>query len=1356
MSRVSPSLLVVTLILSATIFAGCPWLFPPGPDKTGEQVKPSAAFSADPKTGTVPLRVQFTDQSAPGSSPISKWEWTFGDGLRSSERNPSHVYNFPGLFTVSLTVTTALGSDTRTIQAFILAEGVTTKPKAAFDVSALSGSVPLSVMFSDQSEPGTSDITTWAWTFGDGATSAEQNPTHVYNVTGVFTVSLTVTSADGSDTITKTDLITVVVMPEVDFTASVDGVEGDPGLEIAEDTEVQFRDTSTAGSAPTTAWLWNFGDGTPTSVKQNPLHEYTQWGVYDVSLTVTTADGSVTETKTGLIEVFALPEADFTASTTQPLVGANVTFTDRSIAGSEPIASWLWDFGDGAQSTGQNPKHAYAVSGTYTVSLTVTSELGEDTETKETFITVMAPPKADFEAAPLVARVNTAVTFTDRSTPGSGRITSWVWNFGDGKTSNESQPQHAYATDGIYTVSLTVKTQYGTSTETKKDYIEVVVFPIAKFSIDKRTPNVGETVSFKDESTVSVGSITAWSWTFGDGATSTQQNPTHAYTAVGAYLVTLTVTAGSASASAESSVTVIQLPNADFSAHLLRPLPGTVVLFTDRSSAGSSPISERLWEFGDGVTSNEINPSHAYTSVGFYTVKLTVKTGVGQDTEEKLSYITVVEPLGAEFTVENVGVEQTEVIVGTGDTVRFTNLSSPGQADPATATWEWFFGDGTPANSEVSPSHQYVNTGTYTVSLRITVPNPSGTGTLQAARTRPAYIRVIAPPVAAFVALPTQANEGQTVQFYSQSTPGAGSIVSYLWNFGDGTTSTVQQPSHAYAAGGRYTVSLTVENTYTLRDTETKIDFITVNLPPQADFSADDTAPWIRTQTVNFTNLTDGGSLQDYFPDTWKQQMQWAWTFGDGASSTAFEPTHIYQNEGVYTVTLTATCAYGSDIVTKTAYINATIEPPTVEFSVSDRTPAISDTVRFTDLSTGGLAEIVGWQWDFGDETSSFERHPYHSYATQGVFNVTLTLSIELDGQPVASTPSLTKSGYITVALDPPTADFSMSNSAPFMWETVNFTDLSDPGTGPLLSWAWDFGDGTTSNAQNPFHLYYTPGVYTITLTVTTPSGTSHASKQLMVLLVYPEINYGVDKNVVLAGLDDVTFSDYSTINGGAEIRHRNWYTWSREVAMMGGYAWGSTYPPGPAQGDIFEYYTVGHQQTYIAEPADGEFYPFWETGKHHALLEVLGSSLIDPGNPYDPDNTSHWTGDEKYSEDIIEVREPGPLDRYVHPSHAAYFPPVKTNTVIQNGYKAYVLDFKSLEWAIGDYIPTIDFEWRHWLVIFVPDNITNDTALLFLDDGTRNDPAQIRDDLGAFAVQSGSIVVDLQGTMNQPIEFFE
>lgn len=792
------------LLLAAIVPWGCSLL---NPDSG-----PTAAFQAATRSGVAPLQIQFTDQSRQGTSQITEWTWRFGDGAKSSERNPVHVYQDPGAYTVSLLVATKVGTDTEIKTGFITVSAPV-GPNAEFSGTPRSGEKPLTVQFTDQSIPGTGTITSWSWSFGDGGTSTAQDPSHVYGSDGVYTVSLTIETSIGNNTETKSGYIVVSTGPTAAFTGAPRS--GPKPL------TVQFTDQSTPGTSAITSWAWSFGDG-GTSTAQNSSHEYAAPGNYSVSLTVTSASGTDAENKAGYILVSdpVLPVASFSGTPRTGIRPLDVHFTDQSAPGSFPITAWSWSFGDGGTSTSQSPTHTYAAAGSYDVTLTVTTSAGTDSDTQAGYVVVSnpVPPTAGFSGTPRSGVVPLSVQFTDQSTAGTYAINSRSWSFGDGATSTAQNPSHTYAAAGSYDVTLTVTTEAGTDSDTKPAYVVASnpVLPTAGFSGTPRSGSIPLNVQFTDQSLPGSFPVTAWSWSFGDGGTSTAQNPSHTYAAAGSYDVSLSVTtsAGSDGDTKADYVVATQPPTAAFEGS---PRSGDwplLVQFTDLSAQGSAAITAWSWTFGDGATSTSQSPAHTYGAAGTYTVVLTVTTSDGADTETKVGYIAVSEPPAppkADFSGSPTN--------GPAPlSVQFEDLSSPGTA-PITS-WLWSFGD-TGTSTAQNPSHTYLLPGTYAVSLAVTTADGSDL------TTKVDYVSACPLPVADFLASTTTGVAPLTTQFTDLSVPGAGLIASWSWTFGDGGTSTEQNPAHTYTTPGVYDVSLSVSDGCG-SDIETKSGYITV------------------------------------------------------------------------------------------------------------------------------------------------------------------------------------------------------------------------------------------------------------------------------------------------------------------------------------------------------------------------------------------------------------------------------------------------------------------------------------------------------------------------------------------------
>ena len=330
---------------------------------TGDLPPPVAMFEATPLTGSVPLQVAFTDLSI---GPPTAWMWEFGDGTSSTEKNPTHTYAIAGLYSVTLWIENeGGGSNSITREHYISSSEAGSSVIADFIADPTTGLVPFTVKFRDLSS---GNPTVWHWDFGDGQSSMSANPEHTYTTPGVYTVSLTASSETGeTDTRQKAEYITAsnrAVGLIASFTAHPTGG--------AAPLSVEFKDTS---SGNPTMWYWEFGDG-QTATVANPKHIYTVPGTYAVKLTVS----NQVATETVVIENAVVvvgggggDQIDFVASPTQGILPLTVQFTDFS--NCNPVR-WIWEFGDGAVSTEQNPQHVYKNAGAYTVKLRVTDSSG--------------------------------------------------------------------------------------------------------------------------------------------------------------------------------------------------------------------------------------------------------------------------------------------------------------------------------------------------------------------------------------------------------------------------------------------------------------------------------------------------------------------------------------------------------------------------------------------------------------------------------------------------------------------------------------------------------------------------------------------------------------------------------------------------------------------------------------------------------------------------------------------------------------------------------------------------------------------------------------------------------------------
>ena len=413
--------------------------------------------------------------------------------------------------------------------------------------------------------------------------------------------------------------------------------------------------------------------------------------------------------------------------------------------------------------------------------------------------------------------------------------------------------------------------------------------------------------------------------------------------------------------------------------------------------------------------------------------------------------------------------------IRTGDkplTVNFSDLST---GDPISWMWD-FDGDGRIDSTKQNPNYVYETAGEYTVKLVVNDKN----GRSEAIKEQ--YVQVRGAdnklPFANFTSDVRTGAYPLTVNFTDSSTQ---SPISWLWNFGDNTSSGTQNPSHTYTTPGIYTVVLKASNSFGF-DTETKRAYILVGTPV-ADFTA---------------SITSGNTplVVSFTDQTTNSPTSWSWDFNnDGIiDSTEQNPEYTYDNAGVYSVLLIVSNAHGTDSIHKQAYVTVITssggtgggtggeigepvdmpDPPIADFTASEVTGNAPFMVSFTDLSTG---EPISWTWDFNGDgiADKATQNANHTYYEAGVYTVTLTVGNS------AGIDTMTKTAYITVNYNPPIPNFHADITRGLVPLTVPFTDTSLNAE----SWAWDFGDGGTETVRHPVYTYNEAGIYTVTLTIT-------------------------------------------------------------------------------------------------------------------------------------------------------------------------------------------------------------------------------------------------------------------------------
>ena len=1019
---------------------------------------PTVSFYASDTSVCMGEPITFTSTTTSGVAGPMTYSWNFGDGSSSTATSPTHTFPAPGYYNITLSATNSQGCvSSLTMTAYI---HVFAPPIASFIASSTYVcNPPQSVTFTNTSSGAAPYTCTWS--FGDGGTGSGSPTSHTYTADGSYNVTMVVTDANGcKDSIT---------LPGYIYVGSVTAAFSGPSTACI-NSSVTF--TNTSGTH--TSSFWTFGDG-GTSTSNDGTHTYTTAGTYTVTLVV--GDGPCTNTITHTITILPGAVASFSVSATCPAPAA-ATFTGTVPPGS--TVSWL--YGDGGTGSGTTSVHTYGACGNYSVSMIVTNSSGCKDTIIEPYTNYDLKVTLDHDSiasgcVPLTVHFNLQV-FTDCPSVGPYPfpIASYLWNYGDGSTtvSGGLTATHTYTAVGTYTASVYVMTANG-CVDTAHMLVLVGVKPVADFTAIPTVICFGLPDTFLNTST----GATSYEWFFGDGGSSTYADPTYIYTDPGVFTVTLIAyNNGCPDTMVRTLYLTVDSPKADIGSHYLC-IPDNAITFGDSSLGDNS----HLWIFGDGTTSTADTLTHVFPALTIYTVTLTTFNNASGCRDTTTLIVDLARPV-ISFTA-------TDTTICRDQWVFMTPTVTGGSG----VTGYYWYRNGVIRDDDTSVIYldTFHVTGLYTIRLIITDPHHC-TDTL----TKPNYIHV-AKPVASFSEIPPSGCVPLPVNFTDLTTDLVGvPLTNFAWTYGDGGSASVgiTTVGHSFTVAGTYTVTEIVTDGYGCKDTATGI----VNAyKPIASFNAVPTFPCVGA-TVNFNNTSTGAATS-------------SWKFGDGGTSTAVSPTHIYTTSGTYTVILVVTDTHGCSDTAK--YVNyITVTQPVAAFSESDSfsiCPPLSEV--FTNLSTGA----VGYYWTFGDGNSSTNVSPGNLYITSGSFTVTLVAS-NLYGCKDTVTKRVVVYGYA--------GGFNYTPDTGCAPLTVYFTSVITN----VPSIIWDFGDGSTSSSsstEDTVHTYTIPGAYVPKLILSDNTGCQNSSLGADTIKVDGVIAGFTTANACLG--DSVTFIDSST-----------------------------------------------------------------------------------------------------------------------------------------------------------------------------------------------------------------------------------
>lgn len=1040
------------------------------PTRAPEPPRPSAIGTGQPLADC--RSVAFDASASTGLTPLS-YLWEFGDGNRSTEPVIAHRYANPGRYVARLSLLEPGNRPGRGDRIEVPVH-VRNAPAAVpgSDIVVAPGHV---VEFDGSaSQPSDSPITAFRWTFGDGGVAQGPRAQHVYAQPGQYRAVLRVQDEAQHPCNFGTAVRRVVV-------------NFPPVAEAGTDqTAIIGQSVTLSGAASYDVdgaivnYRWSMGDGTVLE-GETITHRYTSSGSYQVLLTVTDDSGVINKIATdGMrVEVNAPPEPRFSIPD-RPVSVSEVAVLDASasVDADGQILSYIWDFGDGAMGEGPIASYAWTQPGEFSVTLTVEDDSGTASALQSVtrIVRVDAAPVAD--AGPDQYVTASDVRFDGGgSVDPDGKVTEWLWEFGDGATASGQSVNHAYLRPGRYEVALTVRDNSGAPLNTHRDtmWLTINTTPIADAG-PAQTVAPGEEFVLSGRASVDPdGEISDYVWSFPDGQQKPGQRVAHVFDEPGLYPVRLIVAdnfvGGPAQDEAEVLITVNEAPVAVAGRDLLVAPGETVVFDAGQSFDPDGRLTSFRWEFEDlGAPLEARTVERAYDSPGVWSAQLVVAddSGVLNSTATDDLTIRVNHAPVAEAGQPVVTDQLYVTFDGSG--------SSDGDGDPLAHRWD--FGDGSPPVMGETVTHVYARPGIFPVTLRV----DDGTG-LSNARSIDATTVTIKSRPLAVAGGNREVCSGEPILFdASGSSDPDGGLLAYEWSFGDGSESDLINPTKTYEFPGVYPVTLRVRNE-TGTEYGTAVDRIAalVREGPIADAGPDRTVCSNSQVRFDGSGSTDADGAVNAF----------AWTFGDGGNGSGATPQHVFKTPGTYSVTLTITGdARGacSPLDTDTAEITV-VAAPELSILGKGRAAAGMPATFSAGLDKLGGAEATGYSWSTSDGGSYEGRDISHVFAEPGDYLVTLRTS--LSGGTEACRELEVQRRIIVNAAPEPRIQAPERVS---VGQSVRFdgSETAD-SDGAISDFSWDFGDGGGAKGVQSVHVFETAGSFDVTLTVTDDAGVGNS-----------------------------------------------------------------------------------------------------------------------------------------------------------------------------------------------------------------------------------------------------------------------
>ena len=1057
----------------------------------------------------------FTFSGSSSNSVISNWEWFFGDGLDSisSNSNIQHSYNSTGLFAPSVIATTINGC----IDSFNLDTiNIFPKEEYSFTSDILSGCPPLDVNFTISPSNNIQNIT---WDFDDGnIISGTASANNQYTSNGVYYPVATIESNNGCiQDVQFPNSINLSNAPIGTFNMS--NFSGCPPLDVQFDVNTSVSNT----------FYIDFGDGYFSANSNSVSHTYNDNGTFNPTLTITDSNNCQNNINMDTV-LSGVSEIDFIASVNEGCASLEVNFLSTSNADT-----YYWDFGDSTYSTDENPDHTYDFEGNYSVTFYANDTNScIDTLVKDDYIIVKKEDVDIFTMDTIIA-CSPYVFNTDVYNIG---VNFWNWDFGDGDLDTGSNVSHTYTQSGTYNISLFTDAPNGC----KYDLNNFAFLQIDNLNVDATVNSNCNDGSFNITNNT-VGAI-QHQWNMGDGTIYNTPNVSHNYIPSQSYVITYESISDIGCSNFEYYTAVFDCnyPNTVIcQMPIQNPINQTCGFRNVNMNSPFTTASSWEWEFGDGQSSTEKNPSHYYSTPGVFNILHVAYYQNGTSDTLIINNFIDQNDLDPSFSLN-----KNEFC--NYNTYTFSNNSS------AATTWEWSLDSTVISNNFSDSLTLQLNDSISLLNLKITDQNGCESESQQNI----------------FLYHPLALIEQDSFACFGGFIKIECSVKDdpiHTWDMKDGSfLGPDTSIFHVYQQSGWFTPTLLLDNMGCVR--EVQLDSILI-LEPDATFTPTFPNPICKTDSIYFEannstysnynwsggatssssdsawivmnnsgnqqislNVSDRGCTSSFssdtilvneakaefnytllnncvpidvvFQDSSINPISWDWNFNNGFSSNSQNPTQQFINFPFDSIQLNITDINGCVDSIKKAIVNDF----NAEFIASDTILCAGTNITFIPVS-----EIVNsFQWDFGDGNISSDSVPSHIYQSPGFYDVKLIAS---DGQGCIDTTIL----FNYIEVKQVIADFSHISNGNCPPVVTSFTNLSSGAS----NYNWDFGDNLNSTIENPAHSYTIGGYYDVSLISSDNFGC--ADTLVINNLVYipgPVLDFDIDQ---VFGCDSLTIS---------------------------------------------------------------------------------------------------------------------------------------------------------------------------------------------------------------------------------------